>query len=744
MTEENTPRVIDVRNAEDAPNTKATIIHQNSIDYEPKVSVIIPVYNTEKYLRECLDSVVNQTLKEIEIICVDDGSTDSSLEILKEYAEKDNRFTIITQENLHAGVARNAGLAVARGEYVYFLDSDDYIKICFIEKMYTGACTDNLDLYICKRMLLDCEDNIISNDNNSLHIELLPQKVFAPTDIKDCIFQFSIIGVTTKLYNLSFLKEHNIYYQNIKTTNDIYFNHLTLALARKIYYIDEALVVYRYCRKDSLTLQRGQSLKNIICAYTLLLKQFNEEKILFNFQHSLYKRAVANINFEISQACENRNSLVKAAYKFLPKEYHNLIIHNKEKKVMRWYQFLFSIKNINQHKQFTILGLKIKKRLRVKNIVPKFNYRTFSGLANIIRNNICNLPNDIDLIVGVPRSGMIPAYMLALFLNKRVCSLPEFIAKIPPANGERNIIVKNNNIKNILIVDDSINQGTALIKTKKELNKINTKDLDIKYLAIFATKESCNKVDYYFEIVSQPRIFQWNYLNHSIAKSACYDFDGVLCVDPTDEQNDDGERYLDFILNAKPLYIPAYEINSIVTSRLEKYRKPTEEWLKRNGVKYKNLYMLNLNTAEERRRLKVHAKFKSKIYKNKVDCSIFIESDYKQAKEIAKLSGKPVICTGDDMYYQVMNKKEKKSTKQGLNLIEKIFSIKNKKSRDNKWYKVITIFGLKFKYKNKELTQIRQLQAIEEKIAQIQDLTNKNLKEIDYKLTSLLQCHENL
>ena len=77
-----------------------------------------------------------------------------------------------------------------------------------------------------------------------------------------------------------FVVKHNIYYQNIKTTNDIYFNHLTLALARKIYYIDEALVVYRYCRKDSLTLQRGQSLKNIICAYTLLLKQFNEEKIL--------------------------------------------------------------------------------------------------------------------------------------------------------------------------------------------------------------------------------------------------------------------------------------------------------------------------------------------------------------------------------------------------------------------------------------------------------------------------------
>lgn len=111
-------RVISVKNAEGDPDTTATILVQNKINYTPKVSVIIPVYNVEQYLRECLDSVINQTLREIEIICVDDGSTDSSLEILKEYAQKDNRFTIITQENLHAGVARNAGLAVAKGEYL--------------------------------------------------------------------------------------------------------------------------------------------------------------------------------------------------------------------------------------------------------------------------------------------------------------------------------------------------------------------------------------------------------------------------------------------------------------------------------------------------------------------------------------------------------------------------------------------------------------------------------------------------
>ena len=93
-----------------------------------KVSVILPVYNVEKYLKECLDSILNQTLQEIEVICVDDGSTDRSLEILREYEKKDKRVIVLTQENKGAGAARNKGLAIAKGEYLSFLDSDDFFR----------------------------------------------------------------------------------------------------------------------------------------------------------------------------------------------------------------------------------------------------------------------------------------------------------------------------------------------------------------------------------------------------------------------------------------------------------------------------------------------------------------------------------------------------------------------------------------------------------------------------------------
>ena len=105
----------------------------------PKVSVIIPVYNVEQYLRECLDSVVNQTLKDIEIICVNDGSTDNSLVILEEYAAKDERIKIVNKENGGLSSARNCAIPLARGEYIGFVDSDDWIDLDFYEKLYNTA-----------------------------------------------------------------------------------------------------------------------------------------------------------------------------------------------------------------------------------------------------------------------------------------------------------------------------------------------------------------------------------------------------------------------------------------------------------------------------------------------------------------------------------------------------------------------------------------------------------------------------
>ncbi len=311
---------------------------------------------------------------------------------------------------------------------------------------------------------------------------------------------------------------------------------------------------------------------------------------------------------------------------------------------------LFKIENKNQKKVLHILGLKVS---LVKKTSKKINFRTFEQLSLTIRKNIHILPNDIDLVVGIPRSGMIPAYIIALFMNKKVCSLTEFINGITPKNGERKI-ANNKENKKILFVDDSIASGNALSKTKQLLqSKFSAKEMEnFLFMAVFALKESKKLVDFYFEIVNQPRLFQWNYLNHTISSKCCFDLDGVLCVDPTEEQNDDGEEYKKFILSARPLFIPQYEINAIVTSRLEKYRQETETWLKNNNVKYKKLYMLNLKSAAERREKNCHADFKAHVYKKLKDTICFIESDPKQAEKIAKLSKKQCICVSTDEFFE--------------------------------------------------------------------------------------------
>lgn len=120
-----------------------------------KVSVIIPVYNAQKYLEKCLNSVVSQTLKDIEIICVDDGSSDSSPDILQSFAKKDSRVIIKRQKNLFAGAARNNGMDTARGKYFVFWDSDDFFEKNALEVLYNKCEKERADMCLCAAYCVD-------------------------------------------------------------------------------------------------------------------------------------------------------------------------------------------------------------------------------------------------------------------------------------------------------------------------------------------------------------------------------------------------------------------------------------------------------------------------------------------------------------------------------------------------------------------------------------------------------------
>ena len=283
-------------------------------------------------------------------------------------------------------------------------------------------------------------------------------------------------------------------------------------------------------------------------------------------------------------------------------------------------------------------------------ITPKtLNYKTYQDLLLDIKKNIQKIPTDLDLIVGIPRSGMIPAYMLGLMLSKQVCSLQEFLSE--DFKSKTTYRVKfSNNINNVLIIDDSILSGRASDETKQMVVDAGLdKKYKIKYAAIYYNDDEYKKhIDIALEKVPSPRVFQWNYLNHCFLQNAAFDIDGVLCRDPTNDENDDGEKYINFLLNAEPLFIPQYKIPYIITSRLERYRPQTEKWLKDNDVKYGKLIMLSGYTAEERRKLNLHAKFKAEQYKKLSDIQLFIESDKGQAQEIAKQTGKLCFCASTD------------------------------------------------------------------------------------------------
>jgi uncharacterized HAD superfamily protein len=238
------------------------------------------------------------------------------------------------------------------------------------------------------------------------------------------------------------------------------------------------------------------------------------------------------------------------------------------------------------------------------------------------------------------------ANILALYLNLPFTDIDNFVNNGNLRTGTtrkcKNWIKEISEAKHVLIVDDSISSGKAIKEAKEILKEVNL-DCKMTFLAVYALAVSCKKVDIYFELCEQPRMFEWNFMHHWALEYCCMDIDGVVCEDPTKFQNDDGSRYKEFLKNAAPKFIPTQKVGKFVSTRLEKYRYETEEWLKKYNIEYGELILMDGVTAKERALLGKHAEFKAKVYKQ-CDAILFFESDYDQALNICKLSGKPVFC----------------------------------------------------------------------------------------------------
>lgn len=267
------------------------------------ISIVIPVYNIEKYLKECLDSLVNQTFKDFEVICVNDGSKDRSLDILNEYAKKDSRFIVVTQENGGSGSARNNGLSRARGKYVQFLDGDDYFEPELLEKLYNLAEKHEAHIAVCSSRKVDDKGNITEtrNPNSPLNLaKVLLNKVFNYQDFPEDIF--SLIGTIpwNKLYLRQMLLDNNLKFPALTGPDDLCFVHMANVCAEKIIVIDDELINYRYNRPGSVQTYRANHTLDIVRAF-LFIKDFLKEKGLYNFLEKAYFKAlVFSVRWEIS------------------------------------------------------------------------------------------------------------------------------------------------------------------------------------------------------------------------------------------------------------------------------------------------------------------------------------------------------------------------------------------------------------------------------------------------------------
>lgn len=249
-----------------------------------KVSIIVPVFNVEKYLNRCLESLINQTLKDIEIICINDGSTDNSSQVLEQYAQKDNRIIIINQINSGQSIARNKGLDIAKGMYIGFVDSDDWIDKNYFEKLFEAIERTNSDFACCsiKRMypykqskrLVITKEEIICNLNDKFKYLNMPSQCFP----------------VNKLYKKELLDKFKIRFSEGRYFEDIPFL-LNIVLNFK-QMVSVPNITYYYWANPSSTIKKQDNIKrqDFIWAWDYMLEFCKKNNIKLNKKYQIKRK----------------------------------------------------------------------------------------------------------------------------------------------------------------------------------------------------------------------------------------------------------------------------------------------------------------------------------------------------------------------------------------------------------------------------------------------------------------------
>ena len=270
----------------------------------PKVSILVPIYNNEIYLHECIDSIINQTLKDIEIILLDDGSTDSSPQICDEYAKKDSRIKVIHKENTGYGHTMNLGIQLAKGEYIGIVESDDYVELDMFETLYNATAQDNQKMDIVKS-----NRNIFyENGQNRKFIPLKHiykdenyNKVLIPSKNPDMVAYDNIV-IWSSIYKRSFLLENNIKFNETSGASyqDQGFFIQTYLLAKSFYAIDKSF--YNLRRDNPNSSVASKEKVYVICKeYDFIENFLNKHNFNQNIHNAVLYKKFFNYSWTLSR-----------------------------------------------------------------------------------------------------------------------------------------------------------------------------------------------------------------------------------------------------------------------------------------------------------------------------------------------------------------------------------------------------------------------------------------------------------
>lgn len=261
-----------------------------------KVSVIMPAHNAEQYIGACMESILAQTLREIQIICINDGSTDSTEAIIRSYMEKDERISVLNQENRYAGVARNEGMKLAKGKYMVFWDADDLFEPAALETMYRKIEEDQADICVCDAVRFKDGSTIARTDVQYIKDRFMPEKIpFSIRNFPQYIFNFTTDVPWNKMYRREFIEANQIEFEDRIRGNDHYFVLQAFAVAKGITLVKQQLIRYRMNSSGNLTSNLSAS---PLCAYEALLhaKESLEEKGVFRDERAVQSFANRALN----------------------------------------------------------------------------------------------------------------------------------------------------------------------------------------------------------------------------------------------------------------------------------------------------------------------------------------------------------------------------------------------------------------------------------------------------------------